>query len=125
MDYDDFTGEIINRLELGSRAEGVRVVRAVLTALAERIQRGEATDLAGALPMEIDYYVLNVEHGQGFGWDEFLDKVGRRANVDRADAAYYSRTVLDVVRQAVPEGEFEDLRSNLPGEFDRLFELDG
>lgn len=123
MDYDDFIGEVINRLKLGSRAEGVRATRAVLTTLAERLQQGEATDLAGSLPMEIDYYVLSSEHDQRFGWDEFLERVGDRANIDEAEAAYYAQSLLEVVAETVPGGELGDLRSNLPEEFEELFEL--
>lgn len=68
MNFDQFTGQVQNRLELPGTGEAVRAIRATLMTLGERIQEGEAKDLAGPLPMEIDYYLTGAvtEHGQRF-----------------------------------------------------------
>jgi uncharacterized protein (DUF2267 family) len=42
---------------------------------------------------------------------------------DKADAAYHARVVSAVVAEAVPETEMEQVRGQLPAEFDPLFEL--
>lgn len=123
MKYDKFIGKVMNELQIGTRAKGVRAVRATLTALGERLQEGDATDLAGALPMEIDFYVLNAEHGQSFGFDDFVDRVMEIDNVDRPDAVYRAKVVMKIVGEAVPQGEIEDIMQGLPDEFDQLFEL--
>ena len=115
----------MNELKKEKKSEGVRAVRAVLNALGERIQEGDATDLAGSLPMEIDYYVLNAEHGQRFGFDEFIDRVMEIDNSERPDAVYHAKVVMKIVDQAVPRGEMEDIHNGLPSEFDQLFELTG
>jgi hypothetical protein len=86
----------------------------------ERIQAGEATDLAGALPMEVDYYLTGAvaEHGQRFDWNDFLDRVaereGQTAPDDRADVAHHARTVVAVVAEATPDGQVDPLRDQLP-----------
>lgn len=129
MDFDEFTGEVQNRLELASTGETLRAIRATLTTLGERIQEGEAKDLAGTLPMEIDRYLLEADSGQRFDWDEFLDRVWEREEMsdpdDRADAAYHARAILDLVNEAVPPGEMEQVRDGLPadGDWNELFEL--
>ncbi|MFC7139663.1 DUF2267 domain-containing protein [Halosimplex aquaticum] len=131
MNYDEFTGTVQNRLELPGTGEAVRAIRATLTTLGERIQEGEATDLAGALPMEIDYYLTGAvaDHGQHFDWDEFLDRVADReaqtAPDDRAGVAHHARSVLTVVAEATQEGQLDDLRDQLPADegWDDLLEL--
>lgn len=129
MNFDEFTGQVQNRLELASTGETLRAIRATLITLGERIQEGEATDLAGTLPMEIDRYLLEAESGQRFDWDEFLDRVWEREEMtdpnDRADAAYHARVIIDIVNDAVPPGEMQDVRDGLPADEDweELFEL--
>lgn len=123
MKYDDFIGKVMDELQIGNRAKGVRAVRATLTALGERLQEGDATDLASSLPMEIDFYVLNAEHGQSFGFDEFIDRVMEIDNTERPDAVYRAKLVMKTLGEAVPRGEIEDIMQGLPEEFDQLFEL--
>ncbi|MFB6158362.1 MAG: DUF2267 domain-containing protein [Candidatus Nanohalobium sp.] len=122
MKYDDLVGRVMNELELGKRAEGVRAIRATLTPLSERLQEGEATDLAGSLPMEIDYYVLSAEHGQKFGFNEFIDRAAEIENCDRSDALWHVKNIFKVLADAVPQGEIEDIQGSLPEEYSPLFE---
>lgn len=123
MKYDDFMGQVQNRLELPDTGRAVRATRAVLQSLAERLQAGEAEDLASPLPMEVDFYLTSADHGQRFDYDEFLDKVADRANVERADAAYYGQVVVGLVSELVPAGEIEQVRAQLPDDYDALFEF--
>jgi len=123
MDFDDFVGRVINELDLGSRPQGIRAVRAVLTSLSQRIQEGEASDLAASLPMEIDFYVRNAESGQRFSYEYFIDSVSEIEGVDRSDASYHAKIVVKILGEAIPQREMDDLKSNLPEEFDELFEL--
>ena len=123
MKYDDFMGQVQNRLELSDTGESVRATRAVLQSLAERLQGGEAEDLAGPLPMEVDYYLESADHGQRFDYDEFLDRVADRAAVDRSDAAYYAKVVVGLVSELVPAGELEQVRAQLPDDYDDAFQM--
>lgn len=128
MNFDEFTGQLQHRLELADTGESVRAIRATLTTLGQRLQAGQATDLAGALPMEIDWYLTGAvdEHGQRFDWDAFVTRVADIEGTDPPEAAYHAQVVMDLVGEAVPDSELEHVRDQLPeGEEDwgELFAL--
>lgn len=133
MDYSEFIGEIQHRLELGTQGKAVRAIRATLTTLGERVQEGEATDLAGPLPMEIDWYIESADHGQRFDFDEFVSRVVRREDRDpddpdaRSDAVYHAQAIFALVADNVPGNEIEQVRQQLPDDenWDELFALVG
>jgi len=116
MNFDEFVGEAQHRLELPGTGETVRAIRATLSTLGERIPAGAAEDLAGSLPMEVDWYLTGAvaEHGQRFDWREFVSRVAERENADPADAAYHARLVMDLVHEVVPDSDFRQLRDQLP-----------
>ena len=136
--YTEFIGEVQHRIEAGTQAEAVRTTRAVLETIGERIDEGGATDVASPLPMEIDRYLLQVEHGRDYDFDEFVARVrerlnyddldletgyGRPAEVDEADAVYRIKAVTALVSETVPGGEMANVDQQFPPEFDELFEL--
>ncbi|ELY45444.1 DUF2267 domain-containing protein [Natronorubrum tibetense] len=123
MNYKDFVGQVQHRLEYAQFGQAVRATRAVLTTLGERLQEGEATDLASPLPMEIDRYLTEAEHGQRFDYGEFLDRVAERGGVDRADANYHAQQIVALVAEVVPPGNIDKADAQLPDDFDTLFEL--
>ena len=123
MNYKEFTGQVQNRLELAELGEAVRAIRATLTTLGERLHEGEATDLASPLPMEIDRYIIEADHGQRFDYDEFLDRVAERGSVDRADANYQAQQIVAFLAEVVPPGNIEKARNQLPDDFEKLFAL--
>lgn len=123
MNYKEFVGQVQHRLEYAQFGQAVRATRAVLTTLGERLQQGEATDLASPLPMEIDRYLTEADHGQRFDYHEFLDRVAEREGVDRSDANYHAQQLLAVVAEVVPPGNIEKVDAQLPEDFDPLFEL--
>jgi uncharacterized protein (DUF2267 family) len=125
MQHDEFVGAVQNRADLASRGEALRATRAVLTTLGERLQAGEASDLAGPLPMEIDVFLHQAESGQIFDYDEFLQRVSERANADVPDASFYAQVVIDVVEETTPASELEDVTDQLPADYDDLFGLVG
>lgn len=123
MNFSEFVGQVQHRLELPEEGHAVRAARATLTTLGERIVEGEAEDLASPLPMEIDRYLLEADSGQRFSFDEFVDRVAEREGVDPSEAAYHAKVVVDLVGEVAPAGELEQVRGQLPEEFDQLFEL--
>lgn len=123
MKFTEFTGEVQHRLELDGQGEAVRATRAVLGTLGERLPEGHATNFAAPLPTEIDYYALAVDHGQRFDYDEFVERVADRAEVESPDAAFYGQAVVALVAEIVPPGELDDLRASLPEDYDDLFEF--
>jgi uncharacterized protein (DUF2267 family) len=123
MHYNEFIGEVQHRLELPTEGEAVRATRVVLTALGERLGAGEAADLAGPLPMEVDRYLTAAESGGQFSYQEFLGRVAEGASVDEGDAHFYAQAVVALVADCVPEGEIEQARAQLTDDYDELFEF--
>jgi uncharacterized protein (DUF2267 family) len=123
MKHDQFVGEIQNRAELASRGEAIRAIRCTLTTLGERLQPGEAKDLAGQLPMEVDRFLLDAESGQRFSYDEYLDRVADCEGVEHPEAARHARLVVGLVSETVYASEIQEVLSNLPDEYLDLFEL--
>lgn len=116
MNFDEFTGQVNHRLELPGTGETVRAIRATLMTLGQRIQAGEAEDLAGSLPMEIGWYLTGpvFEHGERFDWREFVRRVGEIEGVDPPEAAYHAQVIMDLVSEAVPASELRQIRGQLP-----------
>jgi uncharacterized protein (DUF2267 family) len=123
MDYQEFVGQVQHRLELPEFGQAVRATRATLTTLGERLEAGEASDLASPLPMEIDRFVLEAESGQRFSYTEFLDRVSERANVDKSDANYHAQQLVALLAEVVPPGNIEKARNQLPDDYEPLFEF--
>ena len=123
MNYKSFMGQVQHRLEMDELGPAVRATRATLTTLGERIDKGEATDLASPLPMEVDRYLAEAESGQRFSFDEFLDRVAEREGVDRSAANYHAKQIVALVGEIVPPGNIEKARNQLPDDFEPLFEF--
>lgn len=123
MKHDEFVDELQHHIEADSHGETRRTIHAVLETLGERIQADEAKDLAGPLPMEIDRHLLEADRAERFGWNEFVERVAERENADYPDAQYHAQAVMALVAESVPDSELQDVRANLPDEFDDLFEL--
>ena len=125
MNFDEFTGELQHRLELAGTGETVRVIRATLSTLGQRIPEENAADLAASLPMEIKWYLTGPvdEHGQHFDWQEFVTRVSDAAGADRSDAAYHAQVVVDLVASQVPASDLQQLRDQLPADenWEKLF----
>lgn len=132
MDHDAFIGEVQNRAELPSRGAALSASRATLQTLGDRIQEGEATNLAAQLSDELGRFLE--EHAgttESFGFDEFIERVADRdENFGESDddndlsaATFHARVVVDVLEDAVSGGQLDDLRNQLPDEYSQLFEL--
>ena len=123
MNYKAFIGQVQHRLELDELGHAVRATRAVLTTLGERIDPGEATDLASPLPIEIDRYLIEAKSGEKFTYSEFVDRVAERATVEGSEANYYAETIIGLVSEVVPAGNIEKVRNQLPEDFEALFQF--
>lgn len=124
MKHDEFIGQVQHRARLSSRGEAERATRVTLETLAERLAGGEAKDLAAQLPQEIGEHLRGEWSGRGerFSLDEFFRRVSLREGVDLPEALYHARAVIEVLSEAVSKGEIDDVRAQLPAEFNRLFE---
>lgn len=122
MKFDDFIWKVQNKAKLASTDEALAAVRATLETLAERTAGDEAENLAAQLPEEIGRYLRGKHIVQRFSLADFFDRVTKKEGVDKPVAVHHARAVIDVLQEAVSAGEIEDLRSQLPDEWDPLFE---
>lgn len=133
MDHDSFIGRVQNRAELASRGAALSASRATLQTLGERIQEGEATNLAAQLPDELGRFLEeHADTTESFDFGEFVERVAERDenlgdggidDDDRSAAALHARAVVDVLDEAVTEGQIADVRDQLPDDYGDLFEL--
>lgn len=120
MNYDTFIDTVAQRVGVSSD-EAVVHTRATLETLADRLTGGEALDLAAQLPKPLqDQLRPRTETAERFGLDEFLRRVCERAGVDESQARNAARAVFTTLREAVTGGEFDDIRSQLPEDFNDL-----
>ncbi|MFN6518407.1 MAG: DUF2267 domain-containing protein [Nostoc sp. CreGUA01] len=124
MQHDEFIGQVQNRAHLSSRGNAELATRATLETLAERLAGGEPFNAAAQLPRGIAEYMRHEYAGAGerFSVDEFFERVSQRENVELPDAVHHARVVIEVLTEAISRGEINDIRSQLPSEFDPLFE---
>lgn len=123
MDYDRFIRLVSQRLDLDSDSSGAQATRSTLQTLAERLPPGEATDLALALPREIDRYMVEAESGQSFTVQEFVERIQERSDVDQEEAVIQANIILYTVFETVPINAFRNARVVLPSEYSILFQL--
>ena len=122
MQYDEFVGKVQNKARLASRGETVRAIQATLKTLAERIAGVETDDLAAQLPPELATFLQDIEKTERFSVDDFFQRVATKESVDVPDAAHHARAVMTVLEEAVTTGELEDIRAQLPANYEPLFE---
>jgi len=122
MQYDEFVGEVQNRARLPSRGDTVRAIQATLETLAERIAPGEADDLAAQLPPELGTFLRDVDTTERFSVDDFFLRVAAKETADLPDATHHARAVIAVLQEAVTTGELDDIRAQLPDNYNPLFE---
>jgi uncharacterized protein (DUF2267 family) len=98
-----------------------RATRATLETLGERIDRGEAQQIADRLPPQIAPWIASSGPAEGFDVDEFLRRVAEREGVDIEEAERHVHAVFDVLRYVV-EDEFDDIVAELPKDFAPLLD---
>jgi uncharacterized protein (DUF2267 family) len=85
-----------------------------------------AVNLASQLPQEIGEHLRRTVtmggtgSGERFGRDEFIRRVAQRSYTDEPQAAYQSRVVLEVLREATTGGSVDKVRDALPDELRAL-----
>ncbi len=124
MKHDEFIGQVQHRARLSSRGDAEIATRATLETLAERLDGGEANDLASQLPRGLAGYLRTGLAGEGvhFSMEEFFHCVSEREGVDVSKAICHARAVIAVLYEAVSPGEMADVRAQLPAEYSQLFE---
>lgn len=122
MKYHDFIGKVQQRARLGTTEEAMRATHATLETLGQRLYGGQASNLAAQLPSEIQDYLKEKEESATFGVQEFYQRISKQTNVDLPQVVHHARAVISVVQDAVSDGEIDNVRKQLPEEYDPLFE---
>ena len=123
VDDNEFIGLVAKRSGTSSE-QATALTRATLTTLAERIDGGEARDLASQLPEGLRAYAFGPgETAERFGCDVFVERVSGRADVEVTQAKDGVTAVFDVLREALPPDGYDDVVSQLPAEFGEVADL--
>jgi uncharacterized protein (DUF2267 family) len=81
------------------------------------VTAAEVEDLAAQLPKPLKEPLRPRDRTESFGLEEFVRRVSEHATVSAPLAATGVKAVLTAVREAVSEGEFEDVMAQLPEEY--------
>ena len=118
MDYSHFLGRVGERAGIGTEA-AASAAHATLVTLAERVDHGEAMDLASQLPSQLkDPLEGPSNEAKPFDADEFVRRVAER---EAAEARVHIGAVLSTLQESISCGELDDLFSQLPEEYRELF----
>jgi uncharacterized protein (DUF2267 family) len=116
VDYDQFVGIVSQRGGL-PREQAEAIARTTLETLSELITPDEVEDLAAQLPKPLKEQLHPHDRTESYGVDEFVRRVSERAKVPTPVAAIGVKAGLTTVREAVTEGEFDDVVAQLPDEY--------
>jgi uncharacterized protein (DUF2267 family) len=120
MDYEPF----ITTVEVEGRVgweDAERATQVTLQTLAERISPGERRDLATQLPPQAAAWLVDPDVvPEGFDVDEFLRRIAEREQVDVDTAERHAHAVFTALGRAVSDEEIDDLKSELPRDFEPL-----
>jgi uncharacterized protein (DUF2267 family) len=116
MDHQEFI-TIVEQVAGVSGEETEQVSCLTLRTLAHRISTGEAEDLGERLPETLRPCIQPEAPFEKFDVDEFLRRIAEPLGLDPQAAEQRARGVLAALWRAVGQGEFDDLRSELPKDF--------
>lgn len=125
MDRDAILDGIASRTDV-DRTEAERAAIATLTTLGEHVSKGEAQDVAHALPPELGDAATSrsAASPESFDVDEFVRRVVSRegGDVDEAEAVRHVRATFATLADRGARDELREAREQLPNEFASLFD---
>ena len=121
MEYMVFIGKVRQYTGLDSTDSAVKVTRATLQTLSERLPRTHREHLVAQLPDELKQYLPWKKHMEYFLLEEFYTRVAARADTSYKNAVNYAGAVARVLKEAIAPGELEDILSGFPAEYNELF----
>lgn len=122
MQPDQFRQAVKSRLAIDDNSYADEVIEAVLSTLSMRINSDEAEHLAAQLPEPYKTYVGSVGGQESFDLDEFFERVAGKLRLGRGPAIRYAQGVMNVLNEAVTRGELTNILSQLPADYEMLFE---
>lgn len=121
MDYGTFLALVAER-DAYAAGDVEGVVRAVVTALGDRLTPGSAEELAGLLPVELGEMLCDAQAmPREWGARDFVRRVAETTRTSMNIAEIHARAVLSVLREQVSGGEASRLVGQLPSGYAELF----
>ncbi|MFW6135430.1 MAG: DUF2267 domain-containing protein [Chloroflexota bacterium] len=127
MRYHELVRRVQEKGGFDDPDDAVTAIRATLLSLGECLYRTERCHLASQLPKEakdfVYEYIDSEVTRQGaacFTLEEFYDRVAARADVTRTGGVERARVVVAVLKEVLPEGEWEHIIEALPKEYREL-----
>jgi uncharacterized protein (DUF2267 family) len=117
MQYDAFVQRVEERARAG-RATAERAAEATLRVLATRIREQEARDMAAQLPGPLQRPLIEAAtRYEIFPVDEFVRRVAELEQIPPTEARLHAHGVLVTLREALSEGELEDVVQQLSPDY--------
>lgn len=121
MQTDEFVRRVQEQANIESGDEALEIVAATLETLGERLPRDERADLTAELPGQLKAYARRRLETEQFTLEEFYNRVAARSGLGAPAAVQQTHVVMQVLQEAVSEGQLQDMRAQLPPDFEELF----
>ncbi|MDD7920554.1 DUF2267 domain-containing protein [Actinomycetospora callitridis] len=119
MQEHEFVSAVKESLDLPDNRSAERAVKATLTVLGQRLEGGEAKDLASQLPGSLADALPNEGGGERFDVDTFYQRIAEQEGegVTVAQARQHARAIAKGLETALTDGEWNNFTSQLPNDF--------
>lgn len=119
MQEHEFVAAVKESLDLPDNRSAERAVRATLGVLGQRLEGGEAKDLAAQLPGSLKEMLPSDGPGERFDVDTFYERVAAQEGdgVTVAQARQHARAIAKGLETALSDGEWNDFTSQLPKDY--------
>ncbi|MEJ2886635.1 DUF2267 domain-containing protein [Actinomycetospora aeridis] len=119
MQQQEFVSAVKESLDLPDNRSAERAVRATLTVLGQRLEGGEAKDLASQLPGGLAEALPDQGAGERFDVDTFYQRIAEQEGegVTVAQARQHARAIAKGLETALTDGEWRNFTSQLPKDF--------
>ncbi|WP_433032280.1 DUF2267 domain-containing protein [Actinomycetospora sp. CA-053990] len=119
MQEHEFVSAVKESLDLPDNNSAERAVKATLTVLGQRLEGGEAKDLASQLPGGLADALPNEGGGERFDVDTFYQRIAEQEGdgVTVAQARQHARAIAKGLETALTDGEWQNFTSQLPKDF--------
>ncbi|MBW4700205.1 MAG: DUF2267 domain-containing protein [Aphanocapsa lilacina HA4352-LM1] len=125
MDRDQFVKKVRTEVGLETQEQALGAIRVVLATMREHMAGREPHHLAAQLPQPIAEFLTPLENadarGERFSIAEFYARVAAKTGTDIAEAERRARVVVEVLSEAVSEGEMRDVRGHFSRDYESLF----
>jgi uncharacterized protein (DUF2267 family) len=119
MQEHEFVAAVKESLGLPDNQAAERAVKATLTVLGQRLQGGEAKDLASQLPGSLADALPSEGAGERFDVDTFYQRIAEQEGegVTVAQARQHARAIAKGLETALTDGEWQNFTSQLSQDY--------